>query len=123
MDESVELTAGPPVHGGHCLSRLDGRVVFLRHAIPGERVRARLTETRKKGHWRADATQILEPSEHRVPQVWPEAGPGGVGGGELGHIDLPGQLEWKRAVLDDALARIGGLSAEHPVRQTLRVQH
>lgn len=122
MDEIVELTAGPAVHGGHCLSRLDGRVVFLRHAIPGERVRAQLTDTRKKGHWRADAIEILTPSEHRVPQIWPEAGPGGVGGAELGHIDLPGQLDWKRAVLDDALARIAGLPAGHPVRTGLRVQ-
>ncbi|WP_147917329.1 class I SAM-dependent RNA methyltransferase [Ruania zhangjianzhongii] len=123
MDDIVELTAGPPVHGGHCLARLDGRVVFLRHAIPGERVRARLTETRRKGHWRADAIEVVAASEHRVPQVWPEAGPGGVGGGELGHIDLPGQLEFKRAVVDDALARIAGLPAEHPIRTGLHVQH
>lgn len=121
MDELVELTAGPAVHGGHCLSRLDGRVVFLRHAIPGERVRAQLTDTRKKGHWRADAIEILTPSEHRVPQIWPEAGPGGVGGAELGHIDLLGQLDWKQAVLDDALARIAGLPAGHPVRTGLQV--
>ena len=123
MEQIVELTAGPAVHGGHCLARLEGRVVFLRHAIPGERVRARLTDTRKKGHWRADAVEILEPSAQRVPQVWPEAGPGGVGGGELGHIDLPGQLEWKRAVVDDALARIAHLPAEHPARTGLRVHH
>ena len=71
MEQIVELTAGPAVHGGHCLARLEGRVVFLRHAIPGERVRARLTDTRKKGHWRADAVEILEPSAQRVPQVWP----------------------------------------------------
>lgn len=121
MDEIVELTAGPAVHGGHCLARLEGRVVFLRHAIPGEQVRAQLTDTGKKGHWRAEAIEILSPSEHRVPQVWPEAGPGGVGGGELGHIDLPGQLEWKRSVVEDALARIAGLPAEHPVRSGLRM--
>ena len=121
MDEIVELTAGPAVHGGHCLARLDGRVVFLRHAIPGEQVRAQLTDTRRKGHWRADAVEILAPSQHRVPHVWPEAGPGGVGGGELGHIDLAGQREWKRSVVEDALARIAGLPAEHPARSGLRV--
>ncbi len=123
MDELVELTAGPAVHGGHCLSRLDGRVVFLRHAIPGERVVARLTETRKKGHWRAETLEVLDPSADRVATVWPEAGPGGVGGGELGHVSLPGQLAWKRAVLDDALARIAHLPAEHPARADLVLQH
>src|SRR5699024_8169448 len=82
------------------------RVVLLRRAIHGERVRARLTGTRKKGHWRAETVDVLDPAPQRVPTVWPEAGPGGVGGGELGHVSLPGQLDWKRSVVDDALARI-----------------
>lgn len=123
MPDLVELTAGPAVHGGHCLSRLEGRVVFLRHAIPGERVRARLTETRKKGHWRAETVEVLDPSPQRVPTVWPQAGPGGVGGGELGHVSLTGQLDWKRSVVDDALARIARLPAEHPARAGLVVRH
>lgn len=123
MVELVELTAGPAVHGGHCLARLDGRVVFLRHAIPSERVLARLTETRKRGHWRAEAVQVLEASPDRVPTIWPDAGPGGVGGGELGHVSLPGQLDWKRSVIDDALARIAHLGTEHPARAQLSVQH
>ncbi|WP_022916175.1 class I SAM-dependent RNA methyltransferase [Ruania albidiflava] len=123
MPDLVELTAGPAVHGGHCLSRLEGRVVFLRHAIPGERVRARLTETRKKGHWRAETVDVLDPAPQRVPTVWPEAGPGGVGGGELGHVSLSGQLDWKRSVVDDALARIARLPAEHPARAGLVVRH
>jgi tRNA/tmRNA/rRNA uracil-C5-methylase (TrmA/RlmC/RlmD family) len=107
--EKVELHVGAPVHGGHCLARLDGRVVFVRHAIPGERVLARLTETSRKGYWRADAVEILEPSPDRVPSVWPEAGPGGVGGGELAHVALPAQRRWKAAVVEDALKRVGGL--------------
>ena len=119
-----DLVAGPAVHGGHCLSRLeDGRVVFLRHAVPGERVVARLTETRHARHWRADVHEVLDPSPQRVPTVWPEAGPGGVGGGELGHVSLAGQLDWKRAVIDDALARIAQVPEEHPVRRDLVVQH
>lgn len=106
----VELDVGRPVHGGHCLARLDGRVVFVRHAIPGERVRARFTETSPtKGYWRADAVEILEPSPDRVPSVWPAAGPGGVGGGELAHVALPAQRRWKAEVVEDALRRIGGL--------------
>ncbi|WP_292877475.1 TRAM domain-containing protein, partial [Microbacterium sp.] len=33
----VDLVVGPVAHGGHCVARLDGRVVFVRHALPGER--------------------------------------------------------------------------------------
>lgn len=117
----IELVAGPPVHGGHCLSRFEGRVVFLRHAVPGERVLAQLTGTRQQRHWRADAIQILQPSPDRVPTPWPEAGPGGVGGGELGHIRLSAQRYWKRTVLDDALQRIGKIPDDHPARASLEV--
>ena len=50
---------------------------------------------------------LLEASPDRVPHVWPEAGPGGVGGAELGHLALPAQRRWKAAVLADTLRRIG----------------
>ncbi|KGM14289.1 class I SAM-dependent RNA methyltransferase [Cellulomonas bogoriensis] len=113
----VELTVGPPAHGGHCVARHDGRVVFVRHALPGERVRARLTDARPGARfWRADAVEVLEASTDRVEQVWPEAGPGGVGGGELGHVALPAQRRWKSAVVGEQLRRVGGLDvADVPV--------
>jgi len=111
----VELTVGPVAHGGHCVARLDddgaaggrGRVVFVRHTLPGERVRARLTETAgDASFWRADAVEVLEASPDRVPSVWPEAGPGGVGGGELAHVALPAQRAWKAAVVGEQLRRL-----------------
>ena len=58
--------------------------------------------------WRADAVEILQASPDRVESVWPEAGPGGVGGGELAHVALDAQRTWKRWVLADCLRRIGG---------------
>ncbi|SEE03961.1 class I SAM-dependent RNA methyltransferase [Ruania alba] len=118
----VELTPVTPVHGGHCLARLDGRVVFVRHTLPGERVRARLTDASRRGHWRADAIEVLEPSADRVPSVWPEAGADGVGGGELAHVSLAGQRRWKKDVLVDALTRIGGLAPEAELLATLTVR-
>ena len=122
-DDAPELILdiGQAVHGGHCLARHEGRVVFVRHAIPGERARVRLTEQRRKGYWRGDAVEILDASPDRVPSVWPEAGPGGVGGGELGHLALPAQRTWKREVLLDALTRIGGLAATEPLVSALTV--
>lgn len=105
--ETVELVVGPVAHGGHCVARLDGRVVFVRHALPGERVVARLTEAGEgRSFWRADAIDVLVASPDRVPPAWPAAGPGGVGGGELSHVALPAQREWKRAVLQEQLRRL-----------------
>lgn len=110
-DQDIVLTVGPPAHGGHCVARPqgepNGRVVFVRHALPGETVRARLTEMNAK-IWRADAVEVLTASPDRVDSIWPQAGPGGVGGGELAHVALPAQRTWKRWVLADCLRRIGG---------------
>ena len=107
----LTLTVGAPAHGGHCVARpvddTDGRVIFVRHALPGETVRARLTEMTSRT-WRADAVEVLQASPDRVESIWPEAGPAGVGGGELAHVALGAQRTWKRWVLADCLRRIGG---------------
>ena len=107
----ITLAVGAPAHGGHCVARpVDdpgGRVIFVRHSLPGETVRARLTEMTSRT-WRADAVEILQASPDRVDSVWPEAGPAGVGGGELAHVALDAQRTWKRWVLADCLRRIGG---------------
>ncbi|MFD6134108.1 TRAM domain-containing protein, partial [Isoptericola sp. NPDC060257] len=111
VGREVELEIGPVAHGGHCVARLDGRVVFVRHTLPGERVRARVTETGSR-FWRADAVDVLEASPDRVPSAWPEAGPGGVGGGELAHVALPAQRRWKAAVLAEQLQRLARLERD-----------
>lgn len=111
VGREVELEIGPVAHGGHCVARLEGRVVFVRHTLPGERVRARVTETGSR-FWRADAVEVLEASPDRVPSAWPEAGPGGVGGGELAHVALPAQRRWKAAVLAEQLQRLAKLERE-----------
>jgi tRNA/tmRNA/rRNA uracil-C5-methylase (TrmA/RlmC/RlmD family) len=51
----VELRIEKIAHGGHCVARLDSRVVFVRHTLPGERVLAAVTEDRGKSFLRADA--------------------------------------------------------------------
>lgn len=106
----VTLEVGPVAHGGHCVARHEGRVVFVRHALPGETVVARLTDAPESAKfWRADAVQVLEASPDRVPSAWPAAGPGGVGGGELAHVALPAQRRWKAAVVAEQLRRLAHL--------------
>ena len=107
----LRLDVGPVAHGGHCVARHEGRVVFVRHSLPGETVRARVTEGGKK-FWRADAVEILEPSPDRVETRWPAAGPGGAGGGELAHVALPAQRRWKESVVAEQLQRLAGLEVD-----------
>ena len=118
----VELSVGPPAHGGHCVARHEGRVVFVRHAVPGEVVLGRITH-RTRRYWHAETVKVLEPSPDRVPSVWPQAGPGGVGGGELAHVSLTAQRDWKRTVVLDTLRRIGHLDPAHPGLENFTVQH
>lgn len=95
------------------MARWDGRVVFVRHALPGERVRVRLTEAGAEARmWRADAVEVLEASPDRVEAAWPAAGPGGVGGGELSHVALSAQRRWKAAVVVEQMQRLAGLDVQ-----------
>ena len=61
----VELDVTGIAHGGISVARLDGRVVFVSDAMPGETVVARITDDRKKSFWRADTVSVVEASEHR----------------------------------------------------------
>ncbi|HET6211373.1 MAG TPA: TRAM domain-containing protein [Micromonosporaceae bacterium] len=110
----LELTVGAPAHGGHCVSRVDGQVVFVRHALPGERVVAVVTEDRTS-YLRADAVEVLEASPDRVPPPCPYAGPDRCGGCDLQHASAGAQLAWKAAVVREQLARLAGLP-DFPVR-------
>ncbi|WP_377542343.1 class I SAM-dependent RNA methyltransferase [Micromonospora zhanjiangensis] len=118
--DRVELTVGAVAHGGHCVARLDGQVVFVRHALPGERVVAEITEVHR-GFLRADAIEIVEPAADRVTPPCPYAGPDRCGGCDLQHVAPAAQLDWKTAVLREQLLRLGGLIAEEVDRLDVRV--
>jgi tRNA/tmRNA/rRNA uracil-C5-methylase (TrmA/RlmC/RlmD family) len=112
----LELTIGPPAHGGHCVARHEGRVIFVRHALPGEVVKACLTEHDDGARfWRADATEVVQASPDRVNHPWPLAdavlagmrGTRPVGGAEFGHIALSAQRRLKADIFSEQLARLG----------------
>jgi tRNA/tmRNA/rRNA uracil-C5-methylase (TrmA/RlmC/RlmD family) len=113
----LELTVGEVVHGGWCVSRQDdtGWVVFVRHALPGERVRATVTQATSR-FARADAVQILHPAPDRVPAPCPYARPGGCGGCDWQHTSLVAQRRFKAAVIRQQLSRIAGLDLEVEVQ-------
>lgn len=101
--ELVELEVGSIAHGGHCVARLDGQVVFVRHTLPGERVRARITEE-SKGFLRADAVEILTPSPARVEPPCRYAGV--CGGCDFQHVALTEQRLLKAEVVREQFRRI-----------------
>jgi len=113
--ELLDLDISDVAHGGVFVARHEGRVVFVEGAIPGERVRALLTDTSKAAFWRADTLEVLDASPHRRPHVWaaadvatpPADRPGGA---DFGHIALDHQRVLKKRVLDDALTRFAGLA-------------
>ena len=49
VGEVIDVEVGPVAHGGFCVARHDGRVVFVRHTLPGERVRASLADCAGEG--------------------------------------------------------------------------
>jgi tRNA/tmRNA/rRNA uracil-C5-methylase (TrmA/RlmC/RlmD family) len=97
-----------PATGGGVGRLDDGRVVFVRHSLPGELVVVNVTETTST-FARADAIDILEPSDQRVKAPCPYAHPGGCGGCDLQHASATAQLSWKAALVREHLSRIAGL--------------
>jgi tRNA/tmRNA/rRNA uracil-C5-methylase (TrmA/RlmC/RlmD family) len=110
--ELVIERAGP---GGDCVSHVpDGRVVFVRGALPGERVRVAVTDDNKK-FMRADTVAVIEASPDRVEPPCPLAVPGRCGGCDWQHAKLSTARDIKGQVLREQLSRLGGIDPG-PVR-------
>ncbi|MFL6051366.1 MAG: class I SAM-dependent RNA methyltransferase [Actinoallomurus sp.] len=99
-----------------CVARHEGRVVFVRHTLPGERVRARVTQE-TKNFLRADAVEILEASPDRVQAPCPFAGPGRCGGCDWQHASLPAQRGLKAEVVKEQLRRLAGIERDVVVEE------
>jgi tRNA/tmRNA/rRNA uracil-C5-methylase (TrmA/RlmC/RlmD family) len=109
MSSTLELTVGAAANGGSCIARHEGRVVFVRYALPGERVVARVTDERAK-HWHAAAVDILEPSEDRVDSLCPIAGVDGSGCCDLAFVKPSAARDLKGGVVANQLERLGGFA-------------
>jgi tRNA/tmRNA/rRNA uracil-C5-methylase (TrmA/RlmC/RlmD family) len=106
-DQAI-VDIGPVAHGGHFIAHLSGHTVFVRHALPGERVRIAITDVSSK-IVRADAIEILDASWDRVGAPCRWARPSGCGGCDFQHVERSAQLVLKAQVVRDALARHAGL--------------
>jgi tRNA/tmRNA/rRNA uracil-C5-methylase (TrmA/RlmC/RlmD family) len=106
-ERELTLTAGAWANGGSCVARHEGRVVFVRYALPGERIRARVTAQRD-AYWHAEAVEVIEPSADRIASACPIAGVDGAGCCDLAFADPVAARALKAEVVSDQLARIGG---------------
>ncbi|HSK26551.1 MAG TPA: class I SAM-dependent RNA methyltransferase [Jiangellales bacterium] len=115
---TLDLVVGAVAHGGHCVARHEGRVVFVRHALPGERVRATVTSGEPGDpYWRADAVEVLEASPDRVVAPCPYAGPGRCGGCDWQHATPAAQRRLKAAVVAEQMRRLAGLDVDPEVEE------
>ena len=104
-------------HGGHCVARWDGRVVFVRHTLPGERVRVLVTEGDESSRFlRADAVEVLAAAEGRTQPPCPHSGPGRCGGCDFQHVTPARQRELLGAVVQEQMKRLAGLEVDVTVR-------
>ena len=126
VGERFEVEVGPVAHGGHCVARLpepESRVVFVRHALPGERVVVEVTEgTDGDRFWRGDAVSVTTPSPDRVDPPCPYAGPGLCGGCDFQHVAVPAQRDLKATVVREQLVRLGRLDATSELVTGIRVE-
>ncbi|WP_030766254.1 class I SAM-dependent RNA methyltransferase [Streptomyces sp. NRRL F-2664] len=114
VGEEYEVEVGPVAHGGHCIARTaEGRVLFVRHTLPGEKVVAKVTEGDTDSRFlRADAITVLDVSKDRVEAPCPYAGPGKCGGCDWQHAKPGAQRRLKGEVVAEQLKRLAGLTAE-----------
>ena len=137
IGDLVRLTCESPAHGGAFVARSEKGVVFVRHALTGETVQARITDIGPKNrYYFADAVAIDTPSPARREHPWVQgnslltdeerAAATGVkellGGMEYGHIDPATQRAYKTDTLRTQLIRLGGISPDSPLITSLTVE-
>ncbi|HJE60315.1 MAG TPA: class I SAM-dependent RNA methyltransferase [Nocardiopsis listeri] len=104
----IELDVDDVAHGGWCVGRHGEQVVFVRHALPGEHVRVKVTEQTTR-FLRGEAVEVITASPDRVEAPCAFAGPGMCGGCDWQHASLDAQRRLKGKVVADQLSRIAGI--------------
>jgi 23S rRNA (uracil1939-C5)-methyltransferase len=108
-----EITIEKLVYGGQGLARLDGGVALVPFVLPGERLRVEI-KTERRGLLSANPVEILTPAAARVEPPCPVFVR--CGGCHYQHAQYETQLDQKREILRETLARIGKLQAPEEIR-------
>lgn len=106
-DKIIEIDIDGYSHQGAGIGRIENLAIFIEGAIPGEKVKARITET-KKNFLKGNLLEVLIPSLHRTEAPCPVFT--SCGGCQLQHISYEKQLDLKTQMVKDMLIRLGKLT-------------
>ena len=112
----VQVTIEKVAHGGHFIARHDGAVIFVRHAIPGEKCTIQITSTGSSFN-RADVISVEAPSEFRVQAPCSFAHRNGCGGCDFQHISVDHQRILKSDVIAEQFSRIAKMDLRVDVEE------
>jgi 23S rRNA (uracil1939-C5)-methyltransferase len=104
--DTIELAVDKMAFGGRGMGRVDGFVVFVKGAVPGDIIRARIYK-KKKDYAEAGIAELLTPSPDRINAPCPYSGH--CGGCQMQHVRYERQLEYKKGYITESLEHIGGL--------------
>jgi tRNA/tmRNA/rRNA uracil-C5-methylase (TrmA/RlmC/RlmD family) len=109
VGDRVVVEVGAVAHGGHCVARHEGQVLFVRHALPGETVAVEVTSIGRKGRFvRADAVEVIVASPDRREAPCPVAR--ACGGCDWQHVTPQAQRRLKEDVVREAMTRFAGIT-------------
>ncbi len=118
----VQVTIEKVAHGGHFIARHDGAVIFVRHAIPGEKCTIQITSTGSSFN-RADVISVEAPSEFRVQAPCSFAHRNGCGGCDFQHISVDHQRIQKSDVIAEQFSRIAKMDLRVDVEEVGESTH
>ncbi|MBI4727000.1 23S rRNA (uracil(1939)-C(5))-methyltransferase RlmD [candidate division TA06 bacterium] len=104
--EILELGLDSLACGGDAVGRHLGQTVFVPYGLPGDKARVKVFDAHQK-YCRASIISIVSPGEQRIKPACPHFGD--CGSCQWQMLDHPHQLEHKKTVLEQTLARIGGI--------------
>jgi tRNA/tmRNA/rRNA uracil-C5-methylase (TrmA/RlmC/RlmD family) len=117
---AVDITA--IAHGGHCVARYEGQVIFVRYAIPGERVIVEITDV-SKSFARGNCVEVITASPHRIAPPCKYAHVGGCGGCDFQHIELSHQRALKAIIIKEQFQRLAKENVEVVVEEVPPTLH
>lgn len=120
IGEEVIVDIQAIAHGGHCVARHDGQVIFVRHSIPGEKAKVKITGV-TKNFARADVVEVLHESPDRVKPKCRYAKSDGCGGCDFQHIDPARQRTLKSEIIAEQFRRLASLDLSIKVEEVLPV--
>lgn len=108
----LEINVSDVAFGGDGIAREDGKVIFIEHAVAGERVEVELLQDKKR-FARARVLRYLEPAVDAVPAFCKVFG--SCGGCNWQHVPYAKQLEWKSNFIKSALFKNARLELDHDI--------